>query len=48
LSLREVETEHIAKMLDHTHWHITKTAAILGISRPTLRMKIKEYGIIKR
>jgi two-component system response regulator AtoC len=48
LTLSEVEKEHIAKMLDHTHWHITKTAAMLGISRPTLRMKIKEYEIIKR
>lgn len=48
MSLREVETEHIAKMLDHTHRHITKTAAMLGISRLTLRMKIKEYEIIKR
>lgn len=47
LSLREVEKEHIAKMLNHTNWHITKTAAMLGISRPTLRLKIKEYEIIK-
>lgn len=48
LSLREAEKEHIAKILDHTNWHITKTAAMLGISRPTLRLKIKEYEIIKR
>ncbi|HAR95217.1 MAG TPA: sigma-54-dependent Fis family transcriptional regulator [Deltaproteobacteria bacterium] len=48
LSLREVEKEHIAKILDHTNWHITKTAAMLGISRPTLRLKIKDYQITRR
>lgn len=48
LNLKDVEKQHIAKILDHTKWHITKSAEILGISRPTLRLKIKEYGIVKR
>jgi len=47
LSLAELEKEHILKILEHTNWHITKTAEILGISRPTLRLKIREYKIAK-
>jgi two-component system response regulator AtoC len=45
LSLGQVEREHIIKTLDHTGWNITRTAEILGISRPTLRLKIREYKI---
>ncbi|OPY64581.1 MAG: Transcriptional regulatory protein ZraR [Syntrophorhabdaceae bacterium PtaU1.Bin034] len=48
LSLGEMEKEHILKILGHTNWHITRTAEILGISRPTLRQKIKEYKILKQ
>jgi DNA-binding NtrC family response regulator len=48
LSLGQVEREHIIKTLDHTGWNITRTAEILGISRPTLRLKIREYKIEKR
>lgn len=44
-SLQEVEKEHISKVLNHTGWHVTKTAQILGISRPTLRAKIRQYKI---
>lgn len=47
MSLGEAEKEHIVKVLNHTSWHITKTAEILGISRPTLRLKIKEYHITR-
>ena len=46
LSLKEVERKHIVKILEHTKWHLAKTAQILGISRPTLRSKIKEYNIV--
>ncbi|MCG6536385.1 MAG: sigma-54 dependent transcriptional regulator, partial [Syntrophales bacterium LBB04] len=46
LSLREVEKRHIIKILDHTNWHLARTAQILGISRPTLRAKIREYKIV--
>jgi two-component system response regulator AtoC len=45
LSLREMEREHILKALTQTNWNITKTGQILGISRPTLRLKIREYKI---
>ena len=45
LSLHEVEKKHIQEVLALTKWHITKTSQILGISRPTLRLKIREYKI---
>jgi two-component system response regulator AtoC len=46
LSLEEVEREHIFKILTQTNWHVTKSAQILGISRPTLRTKIREYKLM--
>jgi two-component system response regulator AtoC len=45
LSLQEMEKEHIVKVLNHTGWHLGKTCELLGISRPTLRQKVREYGI---
>ena len=48
LSLQEVEKEHILKTLNHTGWHITNTARILGISRPTLRLKMKDYKLLPK
>lgn len=46
-SLSEVEKDHIRRVLDYTGWHFGKACKILGISRPSLRKKIKEYGIAK-
>jgi len=46
LSLQEVEREHIMKILKYTNGNITKSAEILGISRPTLRQKIRQYNIV--
>ena len=45
MSLQEVEKDHIMRVLVHTGWHLGKTCDILGISRPTLRQKLKEYGV---
>lgn len=45
LSLEEIEREHILKILNRMNWHLSKTAQILGISRPTLRMKMRGYKI---
>jgi len=45
ISLHEVEKKHILNILTHTKWNISRTAEILGISRPTLRLKIREYKI---
>ncbi len=48
LSLAQLESEHIARVLEATGWHKRRTAEILGVSRPTLDRKIKEYGIERR
>lgn len=45
MSLEEVEREHILRVLQYTGWHYGKTCKLLGISRPTLRQKMKKYGI---
>lgn len=47
MSLQEVEKQHIVNVLNHTRWHFGKTCMLLGISRPTLRQKMKEYNIYK-
>jgi len=46
-TLREMEKEYISKALEATSWNFTEAAAILGIHRNTLRLKLKEYGIEK-
>jgi transcriptional regulator with PAS, ATPase and Fis domain len=46
-SLKEMEREQIWKALEATSWNFTEAAAILGIHRNTLRLKLKEYGIEK-
>ena len=40
-----MEKEHIQSTLEQLRWNRTKTAKILGISPPTLRAKIRKYGI---
>jgi DNA-binding NtrC family response regulator len=44
-SLEEVEKAHIEKVLLHTRGNYGEACRILGISRPTLRRKISEYGL---
>jgi two-component system response regulator HydG len=44
-SLKEVEKEMILRTLDGTGGNRTHAADILGISRRTLQLKLKEYGI---
>jgi two-component system response regulator HydG len=46
-SLREVEREMIIRTLEETDGNRTHAANILGISRRTLQLKLKEYGIHK-
>jgi two-component system response regulator AtoC len=45
LNLKEMEKEHIVKVLNFTQWHYGKACKLLGISRPTLRQKLKKYGV---
>jgi len=44
-SLKEVEKEMILRTLEETGGNRTHAADILGISRRTLQLKLKEYGI---
>jgi DNA-binding NtrC family response regulator len=44
-SLPQVEKEHIQNTLSYVAWNRTKAARMLGISLPTLRSKIRKYGI---
>ena len=45
LSLDELESRHVAQVLEQTRWHKGKACAILGISRPALERKLRKYGI---
>ena len=44
-TFRDIEKEYIIKVLNRTHWHLGKSCELLGISRPTLRHKLKTYEI---
>jgi two-component system response regulator HydG len=44
-SLREVEREMVIRTLEETGGNRTHAARLLGISRRTLQLKLKEYGI---
>ena len=44
-SLPRMEKEHITDALEQLNWNRSETARALGISLPTLRSKIKKYGI---
>lgn len=43
-TLAEVEKEHILRVLTSKNGHLGEVCRALGISRPTLRNKLKEYG----
>jgi len=45
-TLYEVEKLAILKMLDKTENNKSKTARKLGISRRTLHLKLKDYGVM--
>jgi two-component system, NtrC family, response regulator AtoC len=47
-SLKDVEKEYILEILQRTHWHLGQACALLGISRPTLRSKLREYALVPR
>jgi two-component system response regulator HydG len=44
-TLKDVEKQMIIKSLNENDGNRTRTAEILGISRRTLQLKLKEYGI---
>ncbi len=45
LSLSDVERRHIEQVLNATGWNRGMACEILGVSRPTLRRKIRDYGL---
>jgi two-component system, NtrC family, response regulator AtoC len=45
LSLEEVEKAHVSNVLNKLDWNKSRTARILGISRATLREKIRRYHL---
>lgn len=45
LSLEDLEKIQIQKILKHNKWDRMKSAEMLGISKKTLYLKIKKYGI---
>ncbi|MBI3624639.1 MAG: sigma-54-dependent Fis family transcriptional regulator, partial [Candidatus Rokubacteria bacterium] len=45
VSLDEAMREHLLEVLGQTSWNISRTAALLGISRNTLRARIEKYGL---
>ena len=47
-SIRALESQLVAKVLDDTQWNISRAAAILGINRTTLYNKIRVYQLGKR
>jgi len=46
VKLDDVEREHVTRTLDATGWHKTRTAELLGISRPRLDRLIAKYGLV--
>jgi len=47
-SIRALESQLVAKVLEDTQWNISRAAAILGINRTTLYNKIRLYELGKR
>jgi DNA-binding NtrC family response regulator len=44
-SLADMERRHVARILEQTHWNISKTAEILGVDRATVYNKIKRHQL---
>jgi len=47
-SIRALESQLVAKVLEDTDWNISRAAAILGINRTTLYNKIRVYDLGQR
>ena len=44
--LEEIERPLLETLINYTHYNQVKMANILGISRGTLRKKLKQYGLL--
>jgi len=47
LSLKEMEIDHIQRVLEACEWNVTRAGKLLGIDRVTLSRKIKRYGLVR-
>lgn len=47
-TLEDVEHAHIERVLEETHWNLSRAARILDIDRTTLYNKLKRYGLKRR
>jgi len=45
MSLEKMEKVHLAHVLNRLEWNKSKASKILGVSRATLRAKIKKYNL---
>jgi two-component system, NtrC family, response regulator AtoC len=45
VALDEIEKDHIIKVMADTHDNLSAAARLLGVSRPTLRKRLKLYGL---
>lgn len=46
MSLKDMEKQYIGHVLRYTHWNKSRASEILGITRPTLDKKIKDYQLV--
>ena len=44
VSLEDAMRDHLLTALEQTHWNISRTATLLGISRNTVRARIERFG----
>jgi DNA-binding NtrC family response regulator len=44
-TLEDIEHAHVVRVLERTHWNVTRAAEILDVDRVTLYNKIKKYGL---
>ncbi len=44
-SLEQVEREHILEAMGQTGWNLSTAAKALGVSRPTLRKRLRRFGL---
>lgn len=44
-TLEDIEKKHIMEVLANVEGHFGRACEVLGISRPTLRKKIKDYDL---
>ena len=48
MSLADMERDHIKRVLDYHNWNKRRACEILGVSRPTLDKKIRDYGLDRK